>query len=236
MLRFGHKGDNCTYPFVFTAFGDLFDVENGRGVHCEVVVNRFESGIYECNSLVAQKFRDKFWRLSFCPVGGFEARGKKFMVMLFDSLFIEFLNNSLVEMYCKCNSMDDARTLLRKWQEGYCVLEFYDCWLCRERRWLRQLKEWFLKEWRLANLYNCARSMSSGHSLVIWHIAMISGYGVHGTGRKGNSVFHEMIKKKIIPDEGFLLQMSACRYAGLVYGAPGGGTLTYHEHGNRFHQ
>ncbi|KAB5515955.1 hypothetical protein DKX38_026603 [Salix brachista] len=35
MLRFGHKGDNFTYPFVFTACGDLFDVENGRGVHCE---------------------------------------------------------------------------------------------------------------------------------------------------------------------------------------------------------
>ena len=31
-------------------------------------------------------------------------------------LSIEVLNNSLVEMYCKCNSMDNARTLLRKWQ------------------------------------------------------------------------------------------------------------------------
>ncbi|KAF9663306.1 hypothetical protein SADUNF_Sadunf17G0026500 [Salix dunnii] len=43
MLRFGHKGDNFTYPFAVTACGDLFDVENGRGAHCEVVVNGFES-------------------------------------------------------------------------------------------------------------------------------------------------------------------------------------------------
>lgn len=34
----GQKLDNFTYPFVLKACGDMGLVENGRRVHCEVVV------------------------------------------------------------------------------------------------------------------------------------------------------------------------------------------------------
>ncbi|GLT72803.1 hypothetical protein SLA2020_447070 [Shorea laevis] len=53
-------------------------------------------------------------------------------------------------------------------------------------------------------------------NLVSWS-AMVAGYGVHGKGREAIAIFHEMIAKNILPDEGVLTSvLSACSHAGLI--------------------
>lgn len=65
----------------------------------------------------------------------------------------------------------------------------------------------------------CARRVfceTPEKNLICWSV-MISGYGIHGMGREAVSLFHEMIKNNIIPDEGVLTSvLSACSHTGLV--------------------
>ncbi|KAL2328313.1 hypothetical protein Fmac_021740 [Flemingia macrophylla] len=57
MLRFGHKPDNFTYPFVLKACGDLVLRETGRKVHALVVVGGLVEDVYVGNSLLSMYFK-----------------------------------------------------------------------------------------------------------------------------------------------------------------------------------
>ncbi|KAF7823106.1 putative pentatricopeptide repeat-containing protein [Senna tora] len=53
-------------------------------------------------------------------------------------------------------------------------------------------------------------------NLASWTV-MVTGFGIHGRGREAISIFHEMLGKNIIPDEGILTSvLSACSHSGLV--------------------
>ncbi|KAK4846956.1 hypothetical protein QYF36_023613 [Acer negundo] len=111
MLSFGLKTDNFTYPFVLKACGDLLLVEIGRRVHCEVVVSGFESDIYVGNSLIAMTLLSL---LSSCGCIQAVNQGREihgYVVRNSSRIYNKFLNNSLIQMYCDCNSMVDARRL-----------------------------------------------------------------------------------------------------------------------------
>ncbi|GMH07188.1 hypothetical protein Nepgr_009028 [Nepenthes gracilis] len=60
MLSFGQKPDKFTYPFVIKSCGDLFLIQIGQRVHCEIVIRGLDSDIYVANSLLAMysKFGD----------------------------------------------------------------------------------------------------------------------------------------------------------------------------------
>jgi pentatricopeptide repeat protein len=53
-------------------------------------------------------------------------------------------------------------------------------------------------------------------NLVSWS-TKIAGYGVHENGREAIAIYHDMIAKNILPDEGVLTSvLSACSHAGLL--------------------
>jgi len=77
----------------------------------------------------------------------------------------------------------------------------------------------------LIDMYSKCGSLTCSHrvfdempekNLVSWS-AMVAGYGVHGKGREAIAIFHAMIAKNILPDEGVLTSvLSACSHAGLI--------------------
>ncbi|KDP25879.1 hypothetical protein JCGZ_22909 [Jatropha curcas] len=187
-------------------------------------------------------------------------------------LYNFFLMNSLIEMYCKCNSMINARRLFEKmaWKDtvswnsiisgfartkdafeslrlfckmvsegaepdqvtfitvlGACdqitALQFgmsVHSYLTKKgfagiTIVATALIDMYAKSGNLA----CSRNVfdeTPVKNLICWS-AMISGYGIHGMGREAISLFSEMIKHGIIPDEGVLTSvLSACSHTGMV--------------------
>ncbi|EEF46658.1 pentatricopeptide repeat-containing protein, putative [Ricinus communis] len=188
-----------------------------------------------------------------------EKQGKEihgYVVRNRHSVFNHFLINSLIEMYCKCNSMVDARKLFEHmaWKDtvswnsmisGYArnrdafeslrvfcrmVLEgtkpdkitfitvLGACEQITAMEFGRSVHSYLSKKGfsatifvatALIDMYAKCGNLACAHlvfeempekNLFCWS-AMISGYGIHGMGREAISLFHEMIKNHIIPDE-----------------------------------
>lgn len=213
--------------------------------------------------------------LSSCGELGAVKQGKEihgYVIRNSYALSNKFLDNSLIEMYSKCNSMVDVRRLFEKmaWKDtvswnsliaGYTqnedsfeslsvfcqmVLEGTEpdqvtfitvLGACQEITALqfgKAVHSFLTKKGfsgttvvgtALVDMYaKCGSLACSRHvfdempekNLVSWS-AMISGYGIHGRGREAISLFHEMVKNNIIPDEGVLTSiLSACSHAGMV--------------------
>ncbi|KAF2292145.1 hypothetical protein GH714_014555 [Hevea brasiliensis] len=189
-----------------------------------------------------------------------------------NALCVDFLMNSLIEMYFNCNCLVDVLKLFEKmarkdtvsWNSmisGYArntyafeslrlfcrmILEgakpdqvtfiavLGACDQITALQFGMSVHSYLVKKGfgattivatALIDMYAKCGNLACAHSvfnetpeknLICWSV-MISGYGIHGMGREAVSLFHEMIKNNIIPDEGVLTSvLSACSHAGLV--------------------
>ncbi|KAK1568306.1 hypothetical protein Q3G72_022865 [Acer saccharum] len=122
MLSFGQKTDNFTYPFVLKACGDLLLVEIGRRVHCEVVGKAKEAFVvFDLMRKAGFNVdgRTLLSLLSACGCIQALNQGREihgYVVRNSSRIYNKFLNNSLIQMYCDCNSTVDARRLFERVQ------------------------------------------------------------------------------------------------------------------------
>ncbi|RVW58527.1 Pentatricopeptide repeat-containing protein, chloroplastic [Vitis vinifera] len=154
----------------------------------------------------------------------------------------KFFTNSLIEMYCNCNCMVDARRLFERvrWKD---TVSWNSMILGYARNGdafesLRLFRRMALDgsgpdqvtfiavlgacDQIAALRYGilaCSRRVFDempDKSLVSWS-AMVAGYGLHGRGREAISILDGMKANSVIPDNGvFTSILSACSHAGLV--------------------
>ncbi|KAK4286233.1 hypothetical protein QN277_002819 [Acacia crassicarpa] len=229
MKNAGFRGDETTLLSLLCGCGNLMNLKVGRAIHGYVVRN---SGKL-CN---------------------------------------KFLMNSLIDMYCNCDSIFDARKLFEElkikdtvsWNSlisGYeqhgdafeSLKLFFQMIMedevpdeatiisilgaCNQISALllgSSIHSYIVKNGFGANtavstalidMYTKCGSLPSAHhafdemperNLASWTV-MVTGYGIHGMGKEAISIFHEMLGKNIIPDEGmFTSVLSACSHSGLV--------------------
>ncbi|KAM7276713.1 hypothetical protein ACFE04_018579 [Oxalis oulophora] len=222
MITFGHKVDNFTYPFVLKACGGLLLYRIGKRVHCELVVNGYESDIYVGNSLIAMyvKFRDM---------------GMSRMV--FDRMLVRDLTsyNTMISGYVKNGNARDGIVIFEMMRDnglgvdGTTLLGVVSA--CAELQTVQQGKEIhgcvvrngsrFRNEFLVNSLIemycSCkyieyARRLfedSMGKDVVSWN-CMISGYAKNGDAFVSLQFFRELISVAEPDQVTFVTVLCAC--------------------------
>ncbi|GAB2285303.1 hypothetical protein Dimus_019757 [Dionaea muscipula] len=224
MLRSGQKPDKFTYPFVLKACGELFMVEIGRRVHCEVVVRGLESDVYVGNCLLAM----------YSKFGDMESAW-----LLFDKMPVRDLTswNTMVSGYTKNGKCEEALVVFKS-MEGSGLVSDSATLLgilsaCAKEGLIKQGKSVhgyvvrndiadcssFLIN-AIIDMYCCFRLMVDARQLfdvtckdtVSWN-SMISGYAHDGNALESLSLFSQMVVEGQVPDIAtFIAVLEACEH------------------------
>ncbi|XVE53631.1 hypothetical protein DITRI_Ditri03aG0018400 [Diplodiscus trichospermus] len=221
--------NNFTYPFVLKACAGIGDLNLGMSVHGLLLKFGFDGNNHVLNTLVHM----------YCSCNGGIEFGRKVFDGMTKKDSVPW--SAMIGGYVRLGRSNDAVDLFRQMQmDGVCPDEITmvavlcactDLGALELGRWVESLieKERVNKSVELNNALidmfaKCGdvdkalklfRTMSK-RSIVSW-TSVIVGLAMHGRGSQAVSLFHEMIRDRVVPDDVvFIGLLSACSHSGLV--------------------
>ncbi|XP_022732209.1 pentatricopeptide repeat-containing protein At4g21065-like [Durio zibethinus] len=221
--------NNFTYPFVLKACAGIGDLNLGMCVHGSLLKFGFDGNNHVLNTLVHM----------YCSCKGGIEFGRK----VFDEMTKEDSVpwSAMIGGYVRLRWSEDAVDLFRQMQiEGVCPDEITmvavlcactDLGALELGRWVESLIEknrvnksvelnnalidMFAKCGDVDKAMKLFRTMNE-RSIVSW-TSVIVGLAMHGRGLQAVSLFHEMLRDGVMPDDVvFIGLLSACSHSGLV--------------------
>ncbi|XWS72652.1 hypothetical protein CRYUN_Cryun02cG0058700 [Craigia yunnanensis] len=221
--------NNFTYPFVLKACAGIRDLNLGMSVHGSLLKFGFDVNNHVLNTLVhmycsceggiefGRKVLDEMTKEDSVPwstmIGGYVRLGRpKNAVDLFRQIQMEVVcpdEITMVAVLCACTDLGALE--LGRWVES----------LIEEKRVNKSvdlnnaLIDMFAKCGDVDKALKLFRTMSE-RSIVSWTYVIV-GLAMHGRGLQSVSLFNEMIRDGVVPDDVvFIGLLSACSHSGLV--------------------
>lgn len=229
MVRNGVLPNKFTYPFVLKACAGVGDLRLGKQVHGSVLKLGFDGDLHVGNTMVY---------MYGCCEGGIEDARKVFDEMPQRNTVTW---SAVIGVYMRSGLSMDAVELFRQMQVAkVCPDEFTmvsvlsacgslsdlelgksaACYIEREQihkslELCNSLINMYMKCGDVEKAMSVFRSMKE-RDIVSW-TSVLSGLGMHGHGIEAISVFEEMKRNGVTPDDtAFLSVLNACSHAGLV--------------------
>ncbi|XP_021275712.1 pentatricopeptide repeat-containing protein At4g21065-like isoform X1 [Herrania umbratica] len=221
--------NNFTYPFVLKACAGIGDLNLGMSVHGSLLKFGFDVNNHVLNTLVhmyssckggiqfGRKVFDEMTRKDSVPwsamIGGYVRLGRSTdAVDLFGQMQIEGIcpdEITMVAVLCACTDLGALE--LGRWVESF----IEKTGLNKSVELNNALIDMFAKCGDVDKALKLFRTMSE-RSIVSW-TSVIVGLAMHGRGLQAVSLFHEMIRDGMVPDDVvFIGLLSACSHSGLV--------------------
>ncbi|WRX33516.1 Pentatricopeptide repeat - like 10 [Theobroma cacao] len=221
--------NNFTYPFVLKACAGIGDLNLGMSVHGSLLKFGFDVNNHVLNTLVhmygsckggiqfGRKVFDEMTKKDSVPwsamIGGYARLGRSTdAVDLFGQMQIEGIcpdEITMVAVLCACTDLGALE--LGRWVESFIEKKG----LNKSVELNNAIIDMFAKCGDVDKALKLFRTMSE-RSIVSW-TSVIVGLAMHGRGLQAVSLFHEMIRAGMVPDDVvFIGLLSACSHSGLV--------------------
>jgi pentatricopeptide repeat protein len=185
MQQEGVQSDPVTFVGVLNACASMAALEEGRHTHEQIIQSGYES--------------------------------------------VAFVGNSLIDMYAKCGSMEDAKRVFNKLPSrdvvSWNVMIFGHVKYGQGQKALELFRQMQEEGNSLIDMYAKCGSLEDAlkvfnkmpsRDVVTWN-AMIGGYAIHGHGKEALKQFEQMHEEGVQPDDTtFVCLLSACSHSGLV--------------------
>ncbi|GLT25356.1 hypothetical protein SLA2020_004890 [Shorea laevis] len=229
MLQCGVLPNNYTYPFMLKACAGIGDLSLGRSVHGSVLKFGFDEDVHVRNTMVhvycccrrgidyGRKLFDGMPKRDSVPwsamIGGYARLGRSVdAVELFRKMQIAGVRPdeiTMVSVLCACTDLGALQ--LGRWIETFIEKQKVNksVVLCNA------LIDMFAKCGDVDNALKLFWNMSQ-RTIVSW-TSVIVGLAMHGRGLEAVSLFEEMKRGRMVPDDiVFIGLLSACSHSGLV--------------------
>ncbi|KAK6118349.1 hypothetical protein DH2020_047920 [Rehmannia glutinosa] len=231
MLSHRIEPNNYTYPFVFKACAGIRDLSLGKTVHGSVSKLGFCGDTHVVNAMIHMycscengiEFGEKVFdemcetnSVSWSTMMGGYVRWQKSSeaVKLFRKMQIAGVRPDEVTMVMVLSACADLGALeLGRWVESYIEKEKFEMRpeLCNA------LIDMFAKCGDVDKALRLFRNMSESKRTIVSWTSVIFGMALHGRGLEAVSLFEEMRKAGVVPDDViFIGLLSACSHSGLV--------------------
>lgn len=229
MLNCGVLPNKFTYPFVLKACAGIGNLNLGKSVHGSVVKFGFDDDIHVQNTMVhmycccisglefARKVFDEMLTKNSVSwsamIGGYVRVGSSTdAVQLFRKMQIVGVRPDEITMVSLLSACTDLGALeLGKWAESYIEKERIQ----KTVELCNALIDMFAKCGDVDKALKLFRKMNA-KTIVSW-TSLIVGLAMHGRGLEAISLFEEMTRKEVAPDDiAFIGLLSACSHSGLV--------------------
>ncbi|KAK6129546.1 hypothetical protein DH2020_036704 [Rehmannia glutinosa] len=231
MLRHRIEPNNYTYPFVFKACAGIRDLSLGKTVHGSVSKLGFCGDTHVVNAMIhmycscengiefGEKVFDEMSKtnsVSWSTMMGGYVRWQMSSetVKLFRKMQIVGVRPDEVTMVMVLSACADLGALeLGRWVESYIDKEKFEmrAELCNA------LIDMFAKCGDVDKALRLFRNMSESKRTIVSWTSVIFGMALHGRGLEAVSLFEEMRKAGVVPDDViFIGLLSACSHSGLV--------------------
>lgn len=231
MLSYGIRPNKYTYPFVLKACAGIMDLRLGQAVHGSVVRLGFCYDTHVLNTLVLMycscengiDFGEKlFDEMPKCEpvswsvmIGGFVRWGMSSeAVSLFRRMQIAGVKPDEFTMVMVLSACTDMGALeLGRWVESYVEKEKIE----KTSELCNALIDMYAKCADVDKALRLFRNMSKSKRTTVSWTSMIVGMAMHGRGLEAVSLFEEMRRAGVAPDDvAFIGLLNACSHSGLV--------------------
>lgn len=232
MVRYGVSPNKFTFPFVLKACAGVGSLRLGKLVHGCVVKFGFEEDLHVFNTMIhmyccccegeegveiAEKVFDESTKLDSVTwsamIGGYVRLGRSARAIgLFREMQVVGVFPDEITMISVLSACADLGALeLGKWVESYIEREN----IHKSVELCNAMIDMFAKCGNVDKAVKLFRQMDS-RTIVSW-TSVIAGLAMHGRGLEAVSIFHEMVKNGVTPDDvAFIGVLSACSHSGLV--------------------
>lgn len=231
MLSYGIRPNKYTYPFVLKACAGIMDLRLGQAVHGSVVTLGFCYDTHVLNTMVHMycscengiDFGEKlFDEMPKCEpvswsvmIGGFVRWGMSSeAVSLFRRMQIAGVKPDEFTMVMVLSACTDMGALeLGRWVESYVEKEKIE----KTSELCNALIDMYAKCADVDKALRLFRNMSKSKRTTVSWTSMIVGMAMHGRGLEAVSLFKEMRRAGVAPDDvAFIGLLNACSHSGLV--------------------
>ncbi|KAL8498627.1 hypothetical protein ACS0TY_021825 [Phlomoides rotata] len=232
MLTLGIRPNNYTFPFLFKACAGIRDLNLGKTLHGSVSKLGLCDDMHVLNSMIhmycscengimfAEKVFDEMPKINSVSwstmMGGYVKWGMSSeAVRLFRRMQSEEgVRPDEITMVMVLSACADLGALeLGRWLESYIVREKFEM----RSEVCNALIDMFAKCGDVDNALRLFRNMSHSKRTIVSWTSVIFGMALHGRGLEAVSLFEEMKRAGVVPDDvAFIALLTACSHSGLV--------------------